>query len=157
MKTLLLVDDDAAVLQCISSILIRFGYSVVTAGDGVSALAALSEGTEIDLAIVDYKLPGMDGLELVRTLKHRAPTLPVIVLTGNGSLESYCTAGSLGVDKYVLKPIKARELGQLVAGMLGVEMPDKPLSPAVDYDFVLKQLSTSKGHLTEDQRRRPPS
>ena len=141
MKTILLVDDDVSVLNCISSILMKFGYGVVKAGDGKSALSSLSGGTRVDLAIVDYRLPGMDGLELVRALKHAVSELPVIVLTGNGSLESYCAAGSLGVDKYILKPIKARELGQMVADMLGDAPPAATVSPAVDYDFLLKQLS----------------
>jgi len=140
MKTILLVDDDPGLLQCIASILKRFHYTVIAAENAMKALSAVAAGENPDLAIVDYQLPEMNGLELVKMLKHARPSLPVIVLTGNGSLETYCAAGALGVDKYVLKPIRARELGQLVAEMLHESPPDNALTPTADYDFMLRQL-----------------
>lgn len=142
MKTILLVDDDPGLLQCIAGILKRFHYAVITAENAMKALSAVAAGGDPDLAIVDYQLPEMNGLELVKMLKHARPTLPVIVLTGNGSLETYCAAGALGVDKYVLKPIRARELGQLVAEMLHESPPDNTVTPTADYDFMLRQLKT---------------
>jgi DNA-binding response OmpR family regulator len=142
-KTILVVDDDPAVLQCLASILERFNYGVKRAETAKDALNIAADGIAFDLAIVDVQLPGMSGLELVRALKHKRPTLPVIVLTGNGSLETYCAASTLGVDKYVLKPIRARELGQLVAEMLMEAPPVSTLTEATDYDFMLKQLNSA--------------
>lgn len=148
MKTILVVDDDRGVLQCIASILKRFHYAVIAADSARTALSAVAAGEEPALAIIDYQLPEMNGLDLVRILKQALPSLPVIVLTGNGSLETYCAAGSLGVEKYVLKPIRARELGQLVAEMLHEAPPDSPSTPTSDYDFVLKQLKPATGQRT---------
>ena len=143
MKTVLVVDDDPGVLQCLASILERFKYGVIRAETAKAALKAAADGTAFDLAIVDVHLPGMTGLELVRTLKSTRTSLPVIVLTGNGSLETYCAASTLGVDKYVLKPIRARELGQLVAEILREAPPENMPPESTDYDFMLKQLNSA--------------
>jgi DNA-binding response OmpR family regulator len=142
MRTILVVDDDPSVLQCLASILERFNYGVIRAETAKAALKVAAEGIAFDLAIVDIQLPGMNGLELVRALKHARPALPVIMLTGNGSLETYCAASTLGVDKYVLKPIRARELGQLVAEMLMEAPPVSAPTESTDYDFMLKQLNS---------------
>jgi DNA-binding response OmpR family regulator len=143
MRTILVVDDDPSVLQCLASILERFDHGVIRAETAKAALKVAAEGIAFDLAIVDIQLPGMNGLELVRALKHERPALPVIMLTGNGSLETYCAASTLGVDKYVLKPIRARELGQLVAEMLKEAPPVSAPTESTDYDFMLKQLNSS--------------
>jgi len=149
MRTVLVVDDDPGVLQCLASILGRFNYGVIRAETAGKALDAAAEGAAFDLAIVDVQLPGMNGLELVRELKHARPSLPVIMLTGNASLETYCAAGALGVDKYVLKPIRARELGQLVAEMLMEAPPVSSPTEATDYEFMLKQLNSASVKHTE--------
>jgi len=143
MRTILVVDDDPGVLECLASILERFNHRVVRAETAKVALNVVAEGIVFDLAIVDVQLPGMNGLELVRALKNTRPSLPMIILTGNGSLETYCAASALGVEKYVIKPIRARELGQLVAEMLKEAAPVSSLTDATDYDFMLKQLNSA--------------
>jgi len=143
MRTVLVVDDDPGVLECLVSILERFDYRVIRMESAGAALKAVSEGATFDLALVDIYMPGMNGLELVRELKHARPSLPVIMLTGNASLETYCAASALGVDKYVLKPLRARELGQMVAEMLQETPPVCSLMETTDYDFVLKQLNSA--------------
>jgi DNA-binding NtrC family response regulator len=112
--TILLVDDEPAVRTLVKVMLERSGYSVLGAGDGNSAMAVLQERTDIDLVIADYRMPGMDGLALVRQIKERAPQLPVVIMTGHGDLESYLCAANLGVVRYVGKPIGLRELQQTV-------------------------------------------
>jgi DNA-binding NtrC family response regulator len=77
-------------------------------------MAVLQERTDIDLVIADYRMPGMDGLALVRQIKERAPELPVVIMTGHGDLESYLCAANLGVVRYMGKPIGLRELQQTV-------------------------------------------
>ena len=112
--TILLVDDEAAVRTLVSAMLERSGYDVLAVADGSAAMAALQERADIDLVIADYRMPGMDGLGLVRRIKERTPDLPVVMLTGYGDLESYLCATGLGVVRYVGKPVGMRELQKTV-------------------------------------------
>ncbi len=79
-----------------------------------SALSVLRGGTMIDLVISDYQMPGLDALSLMPLLRKSLPNVPVIVLAGNGSEDSYIKAGSLGAFEYPNKPIRACELARIV-------------------------------------------
>ena len=118
MRTILLVDDDPSVRKIVADMLERSGYGALAAADGESALAALRERSEIDLVITDHRMPGMDGLTLVRRIKERSPGLPVVVMTGYGDLESYLCATGLGVVRYIAKPVGLRALMQTVRDAL---------------------------------------
>jgi DNA-binding NtrC family response regulator len=117
-KTILLVDDEMEILKSLGEILSRFGYRVIAKQNGQDALATIKEGTNIDLVITDYRMPGMDGLEFLNMLRQKNPTVPVIMLTAYGAVETYLKSLSLGVFEYVNKPIKAKELGRIVQAAL---------------------------------------
>ncbi len=114
MHTILLVDDDAGVRRSVGDMLKRSGYNVLAAEDGNAALEALQKNGAVDLVIADRKMPGMDGLTLVRLIKERTPELPAVIMTGYGDLESYLCATSLGVIRYIGKPVGLRELQKTV-------------------------------------------
>ena len=114
MYSILLVDDDAGIRKSVGDMLARSGYNVTTAANGESALQALREKTAMDLVIADFRMPGMDGLMLIRRIKEQAPDLPVVMMTGHGDLESYLCATGLGVVRYIGKPIHLRELQGVV-------------------------------------------
>lgn len=118
MKTLLLVDDELENLRSLGEILNRFGYKVITKSDAQSALAVFREGTDVDLVITDYRMPVMDGLEFLNALRQIKPSLPVVMLTAYGAVETYLKSLSLGVFEYVNKPVKAKELGRIVQAAL---------------------------------------
>jgi len=114
MKTILLVDDELEILKSLGEILTRFGYQVIAKQAAQEALDSVKDGADIDLVITDYRMPGMDGLEFLNALRQMDQSVPVIMLTAYGAVESYLKSLSLGVFEYVNKPIKAKELGRIV-------------------------------------------
>jgi DNA-binding NtrC family response regulator len=114
MKTILLVDDELEILKSLGEILTRFGYQVIAKQAAQEALASVKDGANIDLVITDYRMPDMDGLEFLNALRQMDSSVPVIMLTAYGAVESYLKSLSLGVFEYVNKPIKAKELGRIV-------------------------------------------
>ncbi len=118
-KTILLVDDDPIVLNCLGDLLRRCGYLVIAESEASAALAESITGTSIDLVITDDQMAGRDGLEFLYELKRMHPTIPAIMLTGQGTLENYQKAIGLGTTAYLPKPFRARELMRVVAVALG--------------------------------------
>lgn len=120
MQTILLIDDDPDILDCLSSILTRNHYHVVSASDAARAWSLVDEtGAGIDLAIVDHHLPGMNGLELSRLIQKALPQLPLVIMTGDSGLECVRPAGPPHIARYLFKPVRMHGLLQLVKELLG--------------------------------------
>jgi DNA-binding NtrC family response regulator len=116
MKTrgsLLIVDDEAYVRESLATVLRRAGY-VVHAASGVKE--ALDPGSleGLDLVVTDLKMPGQDGLKLLRTLSETEPGLPVIVLTGHGTVPSAVECMKAGAFDYLLKPVRPEVLEVII-------------------------------------------
>ena len=126
MRTILLVDDELEILKSLGEILNRFGYTVIARAEAQAALSVVREGTKIDLVITDYRMPVMDGLEFLNSLRQLDTTVPVIILTAYGAVESYLKSLSLGVFDYINKPIKAKELGRIVQAAIDSSKRDDP-------------------------------
>jgi DNA-binding response OmpR family regulator len=114
---ILIVDDEAMVRESLEEILKLEGYDTVTVENGDQALEAL-EQDGFDLVLLDLKMPGIDGLEVMRSAGKTAPDTKVILLTGHGSLESAIEALRFGAHDYLLKPIPTRDLLTSVASAL---------------------------------------
>jgi DNA-binding NtrC family response regulator len=119
MRNILVVDDEQSIREFITHLLSGKDCAVAGFGDGPSALAYLASGNAADLVIADYLMPGMDGLEFVRRFRELHPDTPVLFLTGHGDLESYMQASSLGVARFIQKPVKARDLLDIVRETIG--------------------------------------
>jgi len=116
MATIALVDDDRNILTSVGMLLEQEGYHVRTYADGASALTAF-QATPPDLAILDIKMPRMDGLELLRRLRHGAD-LPVIFLTSKDEEIDELMGLNAGADDYIRKPFSHRLLLERVRAVL---------------------------------------
>lgn len=105
---ILLVDDDESIRQIISEFLEQRDHTVTSVPDGLKALLFLDE--HIDVLIADIQMPGISGIDLLRTVRGRFPNLPVILLTAHGTLDTALEALRHRVYDYLQKPIKLREL-----------------------------------------------
>jgi two-component system response regulator ChvI len=108
MATIALVDDDRNILTSIAMALENEGHHVRTFTDGAAALAALT-ATPPDLAVLDIKMPRMDGLELLRRLRQKS-NMPVIFLTSKDEEIDEVTGLRMGADDYITKPFSQRLL-----------------------------------------------
>jgi two-component system response regulator ChvI len=116
MATIALVDDDRNILTSVGMLLEQEGYHVRTYVDGASALTAL-QATPPDLAILDIKMPRMDGLELLRRLR-QGGDLPVIFLTSKDEEIDELMGLNAGADDYIRKPFSQRLLLERVRAVL---------------------------------------
>jgi len=115
-KRVLVVDDDAKTVELVKLYLKRDGYRVLTAYDGIEALRLAREGNP-DIIVLDLMLPGMDGLEVCRTLRSESD-IPIIMLTARTTDEDKLTGLDSGADDYVTKPFSPRELAARVRTVL---------------------------------------
>ena len=117
MFSILVCEDDFAIKTMISTKLKQENYSVHTVQNGQEALN-LMEKQQIDLVISDIMMPKMDGYEFVQTLRETKHTLPILMITAKSQLESLETAFKLGVDDYMVKPLRLEELVLRVKALL---------------------------------------
>jgi DNA-binding NtrC family response regulator len=108
-RRILIVEDDEIFLRPLQRTLEVAGYDVVVTPSGEEALDAL-KGDDVDLVLTDKRLPGMDGVDLVRRVRAEHPDLAVVVMTAYGTIESAVEAVRLGAADYLVKPLESAEL-----------------------------------------------
>lgn len=114
---ILLIDDEAIALANLSHVLKREGYAVTACKDGAEGLAALRRG-DFDLVLTDLRMPGVDGMEVLREARQTHPDVPVIMITGHASLDSAVEAMKAGAYHYIAKPFRLAEAREVVRGAL---------------------------------------
>jgi two-component system alkaline phosphatase synthesis response regulator PhoP len=115
-KKILVVDDEPQIVKVVKAYLEKAGFSVVNAADGSAALAVFQH-EKPDLVILDLNLPGMDGLEVCRTIR-RTSDVPVMMLTARVEETDILIGLELGADDYVIKPFHPREVVARVRSIL---------------------------------------
>jgi DNA-binding NtrC family response regulator len=125
---LLVVDDDLDTCANLSDILSEFGYEVQSASDATMALRMFEE-QGFDIVLLDLKMPGMDGLQLYRELKHRSPSTLAILITGFADTDTHKRAEKLGVWRILPKPVDVPVLLPMIS-----EAAEQPLLLIVDDD-----------------------
>jgi two-component system response regulator HydG len=113
---LLVVDDEAPVLKVIERLAGKAGYDVVTCGDGTEAMQTLMRRSA-DLAMVDLRMPDVNGLDLLRQIRSTVPGCEVILMTGHAAVDSAVEAIKLGAREYLTKPFDFDRLRELLIGL----------------------------------------
>jgi two-component system response regulator MprA len=117
---ILVVDDERAVRESLRRALELEGYEIDLAADGVDALARLANGSSPppDVVILDVLMPGLDGLEVCRRLRHNGNRVPVLMLTARDEVENRVAGLDAGADDYLTKPFALEELVARVRALL---------------------------------------
>jgi two-component system response regulator ChvI len=146
MATIALVDDDRDVLALVSTMLESEGYHVVSYADGPAALSGFA-ANQPDLAILDIKMPQMDGVELLRRLRQKSD-VPVIFLTGRSEETDELLGLRIGADDFIRKPFSQRVLVERVRTLL---RRFRSTDMAVERDTGANVIE--RGHLCLDEER----
>ena len=106
----LIIDDEEVLRDVLDTMLRREGFDNVLAATGEEGLARLDEEEEVDLVILDMMLPGMSGMETLRSIKESHKSLPVIIITAYSSIDGAIEAMKQGAYHYIPKPFKNEEV-----------------------------------------------
>lgn len=117
--TVLVVDDEEAILQVASDILSYLGYSVETSPSGQEAVDRLLQGARPDLVLLDVIMPGMGGVETFRKLREIQPDLPILISTGYAERSAVQSLADEGVAGFVNKPFAIEALAKRLEQILG--------------------------------------
>lgn len=109
----LLVDDEEKFVISTKKFLTNRNFHVFTAFNGMTALEVL-EANEIHVVVLDVKMPGMDGISVLKEIKTRFPLVEVVMLTGNATFESAVAGIKIGASDYLMKPADPGELVQKI-------------------------------------------
>jgi len=109
-KTILIVDDEESILDSVGGILEDEGYKVLTSSGGKECLEILNTGEIPDLVLLDIWMPDIDGIEVLKQIKKYWPFLPVIIMSGHGTVETAVKATKLGAFDFIEKPLSIEPL-----------------------------------------------
>ena len=140
-KKILVVDDEKNIRLTLTQALEPLGFPVRTAGDGEEALRQLQE-SEFRLILLDLKLPGMDGMEVLRRIRKSWPKLPVVMITAHGTIEYAVEAIKLGAVDFLRKPFSPGEIRELVRRVFARQEPEG--ATPTDYRSLIEQV---RGHI----------
>jgi len=121
---LLVIDDDESIRRTISMTLEHAGYTVDTTENGKEAIEK-AEANFYNLALIDIRLPDIQGTELLTALKETTPKMVKIILTGYPALQNAVAAINKGVDAYLIKPVDTDELLRLINEFLDKQKREK--------------------------------
>ncbi len=153
-ERLLLVEDDDVLRGRLGRALRERGFDVHEAGDAESALVA-AEASHFERAVVDLRLPGRPGIDVVRALARRDPPTAIVVLTGYGSIATALEAVRLGARHYLTKPAHA---DAILAGFTPDLAPAEPSSTAtpslarVEWEHIQRVLGDCGGNVSAAAR-----
>jgi two-component system nitrogen regulation response regulator NtrX len=158
-ESILVVDDEAGVRSSLAGILGDEGYAVEAVESGEAALAAL-ENRRYDLLLLDVWMPGMDGLEVLARVRTLDPEVPVVVISGHGSIETAVKAVRMGAQDFVEKPLALEKTLLVVKNALRqrkLEVENRALKEQVEHRWVMVGESPVLHALRADISQAAPS
>ena len=157
-ESILVVDDEAGVRSSLAGILGDEGYAVEAVESGEAALAAL-ENRRYDLLLLDVWMPGMDGLEVLARVRMLDPEVPVVVISGHGSIETAVKAVRMGAQDFVEKPLALEKTLLVVKNALRqrkLEAENRALKEQVEHRWVMVGRARSSTRCARTSPRPPP-
>lgn len=158
-ESILIVDDTFVLRDRLALAFEQRGFRVVTAGDYDSAVAAFTR-QPTDLAVIDLRMPGRSGLDLLRTIKRIRPETRVVILSGFGSIATAITAVRSGATNFLPKPADADEI---LAAFAKGDAPSEPPPPDAEFptpslartewEHIHRVLADCNGNISEASRR----
>ena len=145
---ILVVDDEREIRRCLELSLEEKGYTVLAAESGEKALDLLKQGSA-DVAIVDLLLPGIDGIELTKSIRQRS-TLPIIILSAIGDDKKKVEALETGADDYVTKPFSIEEVVARIRSVLRRVVGSKDVNPILSYGDLVVDFEHRKVSLSDE-------
>ncbi|MDX9787705.1 MAG: response regulator [Desulfobacterales bacterium] len=115
---ILLVDDEEGFVQVLAKRLRKRQFDVMTAGNGPEAIKILRQ-QDVDIAVVDFKMEGLDGIEVLKVFKMMVPELPVMILTGHGCQAAAADGQRYGAADYLSKPYNFEDLVGKIQSIIG--------------------------------------
>jgi two-component system response regulator RegA len=149
---ILIVDDDEPFRLALRSAFLRRGYEVSVAGSPAEVDAALREGMP-QYAVVDLRMPGGSGLDVVKSLRTMSKPPQVVVLTGYGTIGSAVEAVRLGAINYLNKPADAEEIEAALQGKRAPPPDDVPSLDRTKWEYLNRVLADCDGNISEAARR----
>jgi DNA-binding NtrC family response regulator len=149
----LVVDDDAGIRKTLSKILEKEGYLVETVENGQQAIKASNEWF-FNVALIDIRLPDMEGTKLLEILKEPEPKMVKIIITGYASLQNAIEAVNKGADGYVLKPFDAAELLAMIEKHLEKQRESMKYGEKKVTEFI--ETRVKQIELEKQQKKRAP-
>lgn len=149
-QKILIVEDESTIREVIRKYLELEGFGIIEADSGTQALTLLS-AQHVDLVVLDIMLPGVDGFNLMRTVRQNVngaltinSTTPIIMLTSRGTENDRLQGFALGVDDYLVKPFSPRELVARVQAVLRRSAPAVQLSPEKPINFATINIDPAR-------------
>ncbi|WP_437674584.1 response regulator transcription factor [Sorangium sp. So ce131] len=154
--TLLLVDDDATFRCALGEALGKRGFAVSLAGSAEEA-AALARGQEFEYALVDVRMPGQSGIDLVGALRSMDDGIRIVVFTGYGTIANAVAAIRAGAVDYLTKPVDVARCVQSLLGFAPAEVEGKgedlPSLERVEWEYLQRVLADCEGNISEAARK----
>ena len=152
---ILVIDDEESIRRTISMTLEHAGYKVDAAENGKQAIEK-AEANFYNLALIDIRLPDMEGTELLTALKETTPKMVKIILTGYPALQNAVAAINQGADRYLVKPVDHDELLKVIKEQLDKQNQEKEYNQQKLAEFVetrFKELQTEESDTSEAPRK----
>ncbi len=114
---LLFVEDEKDLLSIISGALTKLQANFLTASNGLEALKVIEQNPDIDVIVTDINMPYMNGLDMIKILKDKGNTTPIVIMSAHTEMEYVDRAKEYGIDNYLLKPFDFIKFIELIADM----------------------------------------